>query len=72
MTPSSPKRARMWKSDRLAVDRRVVELEVAGVDDVPTGVRSARPMASGIEWPTRKGMTVNGPSSTLVARARAR
>jgi hypothetical protein len=42
----------------------VVELEVAGVDDVPTGVRSAMPIASGIEWPTRNGITRKAPIST--------
>ena len=28
---------------------------------VPTGVRRAMPIASGMEWPTRNGITVNGP-----------
>ena len=43
---------------QLAVHRRVVELEVAGVDDVPTGVRRAMPIASGIEWPMRKAVAL--------------
>ena len=35
---------------------------------VPTGVRRAMPIASGIEWPIRKGMTLNAPDVDLVAR----
>ena len=34
---------------------------------VPTGVRRAMPIASGIEWPTRNGMTVERPDVDLVA-----
>ena len=31
----------------------------------PTGVRSAMPIASGIEWPMRKAVAENAPSSTV-------
>ena len=55
---------------QLAVDRGVVELEVAGVDhDARPGVRRAMPIASGMEWPIRNGIAVNGPD--LPARRRA-
>ena len=31
---------------------------------MPTGVRRAIPIASGIEWPIRNGTAVNGPISS--------
>ena len=40
-----------------AVDRGVVELEVPGVDDRAERRSRAMPMASGIECPTRNGLT---------------
>ena len=38
---------------------------------VPIGVRRAIPIASGIEWPTRNGMTWNAPMSSSSPGSRA-
>ena len=63
MTPSSPSLARIAKSDSLPSTGVWSNLKSPVWTMVPTGVRRAMPIASGIEWPIRNGMTVNGPIS---------
>ena len=53
----------------LAVDRRLVDLEVAGVDDDAGGVWMASATQSGMLCVTRMNSTVNGP---IVTRSRGR
>ncbi len=66
-TPSSPSLARMWKSDSLPSTGVWSNLKSPVWTTVPTGVRRAMPIASGMECPIRKGTTVNGPIVQLVA-----
>ena len=61
--PPAPSRARIAKSDSLPSTGVWSNLKSPVWTIVPTGVRRAMPIASGIEWPTRNGMTVNGPIS---------
>ena len=51
----------MWKSESLPSTGVWSNLKSPVWTTVPTGVRRAMPIASGIEWPIRKGTTVNGP-----------
>ena len=67
MTPSSPSRARMWKSDSLPSTGVWSNLKSPVWTTVPTGVRSAMPIASGIEWPIRNGIDRERPDLELVA-----
>ena len=64
MTPSSPSLARIAKSDSLPSTGVWSNLKSPVWTMVPTGVRSAIPIASGIECPTRNGMTVKAPIVT--------
>ena len=58
----------MWKSVSLPSTGVWSNLKSPVWTTVPTGVRRAMPIASGIEWPIRNGTTVNGPIGQLVAR----
>ena len=51
----------MWKSDSLPSTGVWSNLKSPVWTTIPTGVRSAMPIASGIEWPMRNGTAVNGP-----------
>ena len=51
----------MWKSDSLPSTGVWSNLKSPVWTTMPTGVRSAMPIASGIEWPIRNGTAVNGP-----------
>ena len=67
MTPSAPSLAMIAKSDSLPSTGVWSNLKSPVWTIVPTGVRRAMPIASGIEWPTRNGIAVNGPICELVA-----
>ena len=54
----------MWKSDSLPSTGVWSNLKSPVWTTMPTGVRSAIPIASGIEWPIRNGIAVNGPISS--------
>jgi hypothetical protein len=54
----------MWKSESLPSTGVWSNLKSPVWTIVPTGVRSAIPIASGIECPIRNGTTVNGPMGT--------
>ena len=58
----------MWKSDSLPSTGVWSNLKSPVWTTVPTGVRSAMPIASGIEWPIRNGDDRERADRELVAR----
>ena len=64
MTPSAPYRASVWKSEGFPSTGVWSNLKSPVWMTVPTGVRIARPIASGIEWPIRNASTENAPTWT--------
>ena len=56
----------------LAVERRLVDLEVAGVDTTPRGVSIASATQSGMLCVTRRNSIVNAPTCHPIARPHAR
>ena len=66
--PPAPSLARIAKSDSLPSTGVWSNLKSPVWTIVPTGVRRAMPIASGIEWPTRNGIDVERPDLELVAR----
>jgi hypothetical protein len=73
MTPSAPSFASVAKSDGFPSTGVWSNLKSPVWTTAPTGVRIPSPMASGIEWPIRKGRIVKGPiwSSSPGSRGRS-
>ena len=67
MTPSAPSLARIAKSDSLPSTGVWSNLKSPVWTTVPTGVRRAIPIASGIEWPIRNGDDAERADLDLVA-----
>jgi hypothetical protein len=72
--PALPEPLELGRVGEAAVDRRGVELEVAGVDDEPVRVSIAKPSESGMLWQTLNGSTLKTPAlmtSSLSGSARS-
>ena len=75
--PAAPSSREAVQVEVLAVERRLIDLEVAGVESTPTGVWIASATQSGMLCVTRMNSIVNGPTVTRsrgctgLSRARA-
>ena len=71
-TPSSPISRSRFASVGGPIDRRLVDLPVAGMEDRPAGVRIASAFDSGIEWATLIELDVERAEGEAACPARRR